>query len=106
MNTIAVACNGLLECAVARDVALSMKKDDKYNPLVFAVTVVTGLSMYIKHCRLDLIIEPPPRKNPSGTFMSSNHLVTHQAHRNGQYYDVKSFSIAKETQEWPKNFNF
>ena len=89
MNTIAVACNGLLECAVARDVALSMKKDDKYNPLVFAVTVVTGLSMYIKHCRLDLSIEPPPRKNPSGTFMSSNHLVTHQTHKNGLYYDLK-----------------
>ena len=28
---------------------------------------------------------PPPGKHPSGTFMSSNDLVTHQAHKNGQF---------------------
>ena len=27
----------------------------------------------------------PPGKQPSGTFMSSNDLVTHQAHKNGQF---------------------
>ena len=27
----------------------------------------------------------PPGKQPSGTFMSSNHLVTDQAHKNGQF---------------------
>ena len=26
--------------------------------------------------------EPPPGKHASGTFMSSNYLVTHQAHKN------------------------
>ena len=41
--------------------------------------------------------------------MSSNDLVTHQAHKNGQYYDLKwqkFFSIAKETQkiEFFQNF--
>ena len=30
---------------------------------------------------------PPPGKHASGTFMSSNDLVTHQAHKNGQFYD-------------------
>ena len=34
-----------------------------------------------------------------GTLMSSNYLVTHQAHKNGQYYDLKQSKIAKETQE-------
>ena len=29
--------------------------------------------------------EAPPGKHPSGTFMSSNHLVTDQAHKNGQF---------------------
>ena len=29
--------------------------------------------------------EPPPGKHPSGTFMSLNDLVTHQAHKNGQF---------------------
>ena len=33
-----------------------MNEDDKYNSLVFDMTVVTGMSMYIKHYRLDLII--------------------------------------------------
>ena len=28
---------------------------------------------------------PPPGKHNSGTFMSSNDLVTHQAHKNGQF---------------------
>ena len=28
---------------------------------------------------------PPPGKHPSGTFMSSNDLVIHQAHKNGQF---------------------
>ena len=28
---------------------------------------------------------PPPGKHASGTFMSSNDLVTHQAHKNGQF---------------------
>ena len=27
--------------------------------------------------------EPPPGKHTSGTFMSSNDLVTHQTHKNG-----------------------
>ena len=27
----------------------------------------------------------PPGKHASGTFMSSNDLVTHQAHKNGQF---------------------
>ena len=31
------------------------------------------------------LIQPPPGKHPSGTFMSSNDLVTHQAHKNGQF---------------------
>ena len=31
----------------------------------------------------------PPGKHPSGTFMSSNHLVSNQTHKNGQYYDLK-----------------
>jgi len=30
-----------------------------------------------------------PTWHPSGTFMSSNHLVTHQTHKNGQYYNLK-----------------
>ena len=29
--------------------------------------------------------EPPPGKHPSGTSMTSNDLVTHQAHKNGQF---------------------
>ena len=37
--TIAMVCNGFLECAEAR--VLSVKKYDKYNSLVFALTVVT-----------------------------------------------------------------
>ena len=37
--------------------------------------------------------EPPPEKQPSGTFMSSNHLVTDQAHKNGQFYDLKQSKI-------------
>ena len=32
---------------------------------------------------------PPPEKHTSGTFMGSNHLVTHQAHKNGQDYALK-----------------
>jgi len=32
---------------------------------------------------------PPPGKHTSGTFMISNHLVTHQPHKNGQYYALK-----------------
>ena len=31
----------------------------------------------------------PPGKQPSGTFVSSNYLVTDQAHKNGQFYDLK-----------------
>ena len=42
---------------------------------------------------------PPSGKHTSGTFMSSNHLVTHQAHENGQYYDLKQSKIAKETKD-------
>ena len=38
-------------------------------------------------------ISPPPGKQPSGTFMSSNHLVTDQAHKNGQFYDLKRSKI-------------
>ena len=33
--------------------------------------------------------EPPPGKCILGTFMSSNHFVTHQTHKNGQYYNLK-----------------
>ena len=32
---------------------------------------------------------PAPGKHPSGTFMSSNDLVSHQTHKNGQFYDLK-----------------
>ena len=32
---------------------------------------------------------PPPGKCILGTFMSSNHFVTHQTHKNGQYYNLK-----------------
>ena len=35
--------------------------------------------------------EPPPLK--LGTFMSSNDLVTHQAHKNGQFCDLKRSKI-------------
>ena len=31
----------------------------------------------------------PPGKQSSGTFLSSNDLVTHQAHKNGQFLDLK-----------------
>ena len=34
-----------------------------------------------------------PGKHTQGTFMTSNHLVTHQAHKNGQYYDLKRSKI-------------
>ena len=37
--------------------------------------------------------QPPPGKHTSGTFMSSNDLVTHQAPKNGQYYDLKQSKI-------------
>ena len=37
--------------------------------------------------------QPPPGKQPSGTFMSSNQLVTDQAHKNGQFYDLKRSKI-------------
>ena len=32
---------------------------------------------------------PPPGKHTSGTFMSSNDLVTHQTHKNGLFHDLK-----------------
>ena len=52
----------------------------------------------------------PPWKIPFWYFYEfKSLLVSHQTHKNGQYYDLKwlnSFSIAEETQEWPKNFNF
>ena len=38
-------------------------------------------------------VSAPPGKQPSGTFMSSNHLVTDQAHKNGQFYDLKQSKI-------------
>ena len=46
--------------------------------------------------------EPP--KHTSGTLMSSNHLVSHQTHKNGQYYDLKWSKFlfnrkSKETEE-------
>ena len=56
---------------------------------------------------------PPPGKHTSGTSMSSNHLVTHRAHKNGQYYALKSSKIlfncirdSRMTQEFQffKNF--
>ena len=52
--------------------------------------------------------EPPPRKQPSGSFMSSNHLVTHQAHKNGQYYALKHSKILmqKKLKNDPKISNF
>ena len=37
--------------------------------------------------------EPPPGEQSFGTFMSSNHLVTDQAHKNGQFYDLKRSKI-------------
>ena len=36
-----------------------------------------------------MIVPPPPGKHPSGTFMSSNDLVSHQTNKNEQFYDVK-----------------
>ena len=40
---IAIVCNGIPECAEAG--VLSMNKNDKFNPHVFAMTVLTGMSM-------------------------------------------------------------
>ena len=46
----------------------------------------------------------PLGKHPSGTFLSSNDLVSHQTHKNGQYYDLKWSKFlfnrkSKETEE-------
>ena len=35
------------------------------------------------------LMSPPPGKYPCGSSMSSNNLVSHQKHRDGQFYDVK-----------------
>ena len=43
--------------------------------------------------------EPPPGKHPSGTFMSSNDLVSHQTN-NKQFYDLKWSKILSND---PKN---
>ena len=42
----------------------------------------------------------PPGKLTSGTFKTSNDLVTHQIHKNGLFHDLKwSKFLFKETQE-------
>ena len=41
MDTLAVVCDDNIECAKDRDEALCGTGADKYNPLVYAMTVVT-----------------------------------------------------------------
>ena len=41
MQTLAVVCDFNIECAEDRDEALCATGADKYNPLVYAMTVVT-----------------------------------------------------------------
>ena len=50
-------------------------------------TVKTLIILYLTLLDISyfLVDFPPPGKHASGTFMSSNVLVTHQAHKNGQF---------------------
>ena len=43
METVAVVCDDDIECALDRDEALCRTGADKYNPLVYAMTVVTSM---------------------------------------------------------------
>ena len=43
MDTLAVVCDDNIECAKDRDEALCRPGADKYNPLVYAMTVETCL---------------------------------------------------------------
>ena len=38
-------------------------------------------------------LKEPPGKCTLGTFMSSDHLVSHHEHKNGQYYALKRSKI-------------
>ena len=63
--------------------------------LELGICILTLLD--IRYFLVDLtwggLYQPPPGKQPSGTFMSSNHLVTDQAHKNGQFHDLKRSKI-------------
>ena len=43
METVAVVCDDNIECAEARDEALCRTGADKYNPLVYTMTVGAGM---------------------------------------------------------------
>ena len=43
METVAVVCDDNIECAEARDEALCKTGAEKYNPLVYTMTILMGL---------------------------------------------------------------
>ena len=43
MDTVAVVCDDNIECAKDRDEALCRTGADKYNPIVYAMTVGAGM---------------------------------------------------------------
>ena len=88
---------------------ISSRSNHRYTAILFNPLTLLDIRYFLVDLTWGGLTQPPPGKQPSGTFMSSNHLVTDQAHKNGQFYDLKWSKIifnCKRDLRTAKNFKF